>query len=187
MKELITRLFDTYEDAARAVDALKRSGIPEADISIVANRDSYRDTDYVDTANGDATVNADTSEAGTGAGIGGTLGAGVGLLTGIGILAIPGLGPVVAAGWLAATAVGAVAGAVGGGVIGAMVDSGVPEADAHVYAEGVRRGGTLVTVRTEQPASAYRILDNYTAVDIAARRSRYAETGWREFDSTDAR
>ena len=181
MKELITRLFDTYEDAAQAVSALKRSGIPEGDISIVANRESYVDTDF------SKHDNADSSEAGAGAGIGGTLGAGVGLLTGIGILAIPGLGPVVAAGWLAATAVGAAAGAIGGGVIGAMVDSGVPEADAHVYAEGVRRGGTIVTVSTERPADANRIFDNYTSVDIAARRSRYAETGWREFEPRDMR
>lgn len=187
MKEAITRLFDTYEDAAQAVDALKRSGVPEGDISIVANRGSYEDSDYVDTANATTAANANSSEAGAGAGIGGTLGAGVGLLTGIGILAIPGLGPVVAAGWLAATAVGAAAGAVGGGVIGAMVDSGVPEDDAHVYAEGVRRGGTLVTVKTENQAAADRILDNYSSVDIAARRSRYAETGWRAFDATDAR
>ena len=176
MKETVTRLYDTYEDAALAVDALKRAGIAEDDISIVANREAYADPDA-----------ANSSEAGAGAGIGGALGAGVGLLTGIGILAIPGLGPVVAAGWLAATAVGAATGAVGGGMIGAMVDSGVPEDDAHVYAEGVRRGGTLVTVRAQDEASADRILDDYTSVDIAARRSRYAETGWRAFDSTDAR
>lgn len=172
MKQTITRLFDTYEEAAKAVDALKRSGIPEAEISLVANTESYSDTST-----------ATEGEAGTGAGIGGGLGAGVGLLTGIGILAIPGLGPVVAAGWLAATALGAVAGAATGGVIGAMVDSGVPVDDAHVYAEGVRRGGTIVTVQTDQSSNAEKILNYYTSVNIADRRSRYAESGWQATES----
>jgi len=33
--------------------------------------------------------------------------------------------------------------------IGGLTESGVPENDAHVYAEGVRRGGTLVTARVD--------------------------------------
>ena len=35
-----------------------------------------------------------------------------------------------------------------GGVF-ALVDAGIPEEDAHVYSEAVRRGGTLVTVQAE--------------------------------------
>jgi hypothetical protein len=72
-------------------------------------------------------------------------------LTGLGIMAIPGVGPVVAAGWLAATA--AVGGAAGG-LIGALTDSAVPEEDAHVYAEGVRRGGALVTAKVDDARAA---------------------------------
>ena len=37
--------------------------------------------------------------------------------------------------------------------IGGLTESGVPENDAHVYAEGVRRGGTLVTARVDDDAS----------------------------------
>ena len=70
------------------------------------------------------------------------------------MLAVPGIGPVVGLGWLAATAVGAVTGAaVGaatGGLIGSLTEAGVSEQDAHVYAEGVRRGGTLLSVRARQ-------------------------------------
>ena len=79
-----------------------------------------------------------------------------GLLAGLGLLAIPGLGPVVAAGWLAATAVGAAAGAATGGVVGALTEAGVSREDADSYAEGVRRGGTLVSARVadaDDPAS----------------------------------
>jgi hypothetical protein len=98
-------------------------------------------------------------------------------------MAIPGVGPVVAAGWLAATAAGAVAGAVAGGAAGglisALTDSGVSEADAHVYAEGVCRGGTLVTPKVEDAMAvkAQAILKRSNWVDPAERRNAYTAEG----------
>ena len=41
---------------------------------------------------------------------------------------------------LAHPAAGAVAGGAAGGIIGSLTRAGVDEDDAHVYAEGVRRG-----------------------------------------------
>src|SRR5207302_4599362 len=123
-----------------------------------------------------------------GAGVGALLGGTGGLLAGLGVMAIPGLGPVVAAGWLAATAVGAVGGAAvggaAGGIIGALAESGVPEQDAQVYAEGVRRGGTLVTARVDDAAAeaARDIFRRNHAADLAARRVAYRESGWTGFD-----
>ncbi|MDO9383564.1 MAG: hypothetical protein Q7T86_11935 [Hyphomicrobiaceae bacterium] len=177
----VSRLFDSYEEARQAVTDLKSAGIPESDISIVANnvdRSHDRDGDGVD----------DRAEgAGTGAGVGATLGGAAGLLTGLGMLAIPGVGPVVAAGWLASTALGALAGGAAGGVIGALTQAGVDEEDAHVYAEGVRRGGTLVTVRADQDAAARAdgILDR-SGVAASARRDAYREGGWSRFDEAGA-
>jgi hypothetical protein len=111
--------------------------------------------------------------------VGGT----AGLLAGLGMLAIPGLGPVVAAGWLAATAVGAVAGGATGGLVGALVDAGTSEADAHVYSESVRRGGSLVTVKTSfDPEEVQEILDGYAPIDPAVRRREYEAAGWKEYD-----
>jgi len=175
--QTVTGLFDDYEDASDAVGELEASGVPHADISIVANNsgDWYK-------AGDDA-----ASPAAGGAGIGAVVGGTGGLLTGLGIVAIPGVGPVVAAGWLAATAVGAIAGAAvggaAGGIVGALTDSGVPERDAHVYAEGVRRGGTLVTARVddEMVEKSQQIL-NQSSVDVAARRSDYEGAGWTRFD-----
>jgi hypothetical protein len=89
-------------------------------------------------------IDSSVTGAETGAGVGTAVGGAAGLLAGLGLLAIPGVGPVVAAGWLVATAVGAVAGAATGGLIGGLTGAGVSEDDAHVYAEGVRRGGSLV-------------------------------------------
>ena len=109
----VTALFDSYEDAQDAVRDLEEIGVPESDISIVANNSD----DWYQAKEGSEAG----EDAATGAGIGAVIGGAGGLLTGLGIMAIPGVGPVVAAGWLAATAVGAVAGAVAGGAAGGIV------------------------------------------------------------------
>jgi hypothetical protein len=93
------------------------------------------------------------NEAGEGAAIGGGVGAilgGVGgLLVGLGTLVIPGLGVIAAAGPLAGALAGALAGGAAGGIVGALIGLGIPEEEAVVYEEGVRRGGTLVVLQTE--------------------------------------
>ena len=119
------------------------------------------------------------SGAATGAGMGAIAGGAAGLLAGAGLLAIPGLGPVVAAGWLAATLVGAGAGTAAGGLVGALVGAGLPEDEAHGYAEGLRRGGTVVTVRVEDrdAANVRRVL-NEGSYDVAARSQAWRNEGW---------
>ena len=176
----VTGLFDDYDDATNAVGQLEATGVLHSDISIVANnsRDWY-----------DNDTSKAAEDAAGGAGLGALVGGAGGLLTGLGIMAIPGVGPVVAAGWLAATAAGAVAGAAvggaAGGIIGALTDSGVSEFDAHVYAEGVRRGGTLVTAKVDDNlvAEAERILGDSSSVDVADRRRNYEAEGWTGFDA----
>lgn len=175
----VTALFDTYDHAASAVRALKDAGFSSADISLIANN----------VAGDVADDDMDAGEgAAAGAGVGAVAGGGAGLLAGLGTLAIPGIGPVVAGGWLIATAVGAVAGAavggVAGGLLGALANAGVPEEEAHVYAEGVRRGGTLVSVRADdvRADTASAILQNATGVDIDQRRTDYLAEGWGGFD-----
>ncbi len=175
----VTGLFDNYDDASNAVGELEAAGIPHSDISIVANNsnDWYAE---------DSSKAAE--DAAGGAGFGAVVGGAGGLLTGLGLMAIPGVGPVVAAGWLAATAVGAVGGAVvggaAGGIIGALTDSGVAENDAHVYAEGVRRGGTLVTAKVDDQllAEAESILGQSASVNLEERRGQYEANGWTGFD-----
>lgn len=72
------------------------------------------------------------------------------------------------------------------GLIGAMTRSGVSEEDANVYAEGVRRGGTLVTARVEDEFApvAEDILKRSNRVDPVDRRAAYQEQGWTRFDDT---
>ena len=153
--------------------------MPHNDICIVAiTRDDHHAADR----DGDAGTGA-----ATGATAGALIGGGAGLLAGIGALAIPGIGPVVAAGWLVSTLAGAVtggaAGAATGGLIGSLTNSGVPEREAHVYAEGVRRGGSLVTVRTDdaRAVEVERIMDR-RSIDWAERDRSYRSEGWERFD-----
>jgi hypothetical protein len=175
----VSGLFETYVKATEAMHALRDAGIKTADISLIAN-------------NADGLYPGDESPVGkdttAGAEVGALLGGAGGLLAGLGVLAIPGLGPVVAGGWLFATVIGAVAGAslgaATGGLIGLLADAGVPKSDAHVYAEGVRRGGALVTARvTEAQAdTATAILASKGAADVAGLRQSYEREGWQEFD-----
>jgi len=180
MSRMITCLYDDYDGALETARDLEASGVPTADISMIANNanDRYAAPPSHETG----------AHAGTGAGVGSVLGGGVGLLAGLGMLAVPGIGPVVGLGWLAATAVGAVTGAaVGaatGGMIGSLTEAGIPEAEAHVYAEGVRRGGTLLSVRAPnglvQDVEA--ILYRHNPVDIHVRGEAYRNAGWTAFD-----
>lgn len=178
MTKTVSALFDTYSEASSAVSALETAGIPHSDISIVANNSD----------NWHSESNAGTG-AGAGAGAGAAVGGVGGLLTGLGIMAIPGVGPVVAAGWLVATAVGAVAGAAvggaAGGLVGSLTSAGVPEHDANVYAEGVRRGGTLVTAKVDdaRETEARSVLLRQKAVDLNTRGRIYRESGWSSFDA----
>jgi hypothetical protein len=188
MAKTVVGLFDTFAEAQSVVQQLANSGFQREDISLIANdaRGEYAKARAV----------GDTSSVAEGAGAGalggGVLGGVLGLLVGIGALAIPGIGPVLAAGPLAAalgaagasTLVGAGVGAAAGGVIGALVGAGIPEEDANFYAEGVRRGGTLVMVKADDAMAqnAYDIMRRYGAVDVDERSGSWRQTGWDRFN-----
>jgi hypothetical protein len=180
--KIITGLYDTYDDAAQTVRDLAAAGIPDADISVVANN---VENQYVLKEESNAAPDAEA-----GAVVGSMMGGGAGLLAGLGLLAIPGVGPVVAAGWLVSTAVGAIAGAgagaATGGVIGSLTSAGISREHAQVYAEGVRRGGTLVTARVEEDRAAEveEIIGRHRSVDPDTRGRMYRDGGWRAFDES---
>jgi hypothetical protein len=163
----ITRSYESHHVAKSVVAKLEAAGLSSSEISLV----SYGQDEVESNAPG-------------GAAIGGTLGGAAGLLAGIGSLAIPGIGPVVAAGWLASTLAGAAVGAVAGGLVGALTDAGVSEEDAHYYAETVRRGGSVVSVRVpeEKALAAEAIMDGATPLDPSVRRAEYMREGWTRFD-----
>ncbi len=130
----IVGLFQTYTDADAAVMQLEEAGYNHENIHMIAPDKVIREYQESGVAEG--------------AGAGATLGGLAGLLLSLTSLAIPGIGPVVATvGVLSSTAIGAGVGAAAGGLIGALVDIGVPEEEAPLYVEGVRRGYILLAVK----------------------------------------
>ena len=189
MSKTVVGLFDDFQDAQNVVRDLTTAGFRRESISIAANKTASGYTgdgsDFGATGTS-GTGHAVGKDAGVGAGVGGV----VGLLTGLGLLAIPGIGPVLAAGPIAAalgigaaatsTVVGAGIGAVAGGLIGGLTHLGVPKEHAEYYAEGVRRGGTLVTVDApdNQAQQAVDIMNGNGAVDIDTRGTAYRTGGY---------
>ena len=186
MTVTISRLYDNYADAQRAVTSLEAAGVPYSDLNIVANNsDDWYGTDKKVDPGRDGTDDRTEEGAATGAGIGAGLGGAAGLLAGLGVLAIPGLGPVVAAGWLASAALGATAGAATGGMVGALTQAGVSGEEAPLYAEGVRRGGTLVSARVPEAERArFEPMLDQSAVNIRERGAAWQRSGWKTFDAS---
>lgn len=198
---VITRVYESYAEARRALDAVNALGLSGVEGSLLGNESvsEFREVDRRDPVTGEVIARSDAryddpayvdepaSATATGAGVGAALGGGAGLLAGLGMLAIPGLGPIVAAGWLAATAVGAAGGALAGGAIGALADLGLSDEEAPVFSEAIRRGGVGVSVRfTEEHRYAVEsALAQVPTSSYDDLRGRYETEGWRA-DETEA-
>lgn len=194
----VTHLYNSYDDAVSVVRALEANGIAHDRISLVANSQSSgatagttgTGTTGTRLGTGDPGSVAPTTDEGagtaTGASLGTVLGGGAGLLAGIGALAIPGVGPVVAAGWLVATLTGAGVGAGAGGLLGMLTGAGVHENDAHVYSEGVRRGGTLVSVQADDADAAQieSVMNGQGSMNTNSLRASYQAEGWDKHDTS---
>jgi hypothetical protein len=187
MTATISRLYDSYSEASEAVANLEAAGVKHSDISILAsNADNWYSADRKPDTFPDRDLDGkdDRAEAAsTGAGVGATVGGAAGLLAGLGLMAIPGVGPVVAAGWLVATLTGAAAGGATGGIIGALTQTGVSKEEADVYAEGLRRGGAVVSARVaDAEAPRLQAIMDRSSVKLADRSTAYRKAGWKSFD-----
>jgi hypothetical protein len=186
MTTTLSALYDNAADAQNAVRDLVNNGFARENISVVAGdaAGEYAHGEYAH-YEGEEIPEVETLD---GAATGAVLGGMGGLVVGLAALAIPGVGPVLAAGPIAsalvAAGVGAGVGAAAGGLIGALVDMGVGEEQAAYYAEGVRRGGTLVTVQTDDDRvdQAMDVLDSYDPIDLEERVSQWQEYGWQAYD-----
>ena len=190
MTRTVVALYDDFNHANAAIRDLVDNGFSRDEISLMASDARNEYSRYVGTT-AEVEESGAAQGAGVGAGIGAVVGGLGGLLVGLGALTIPGIGPIIAAGPLAAAltglagaGAGAVAGGVTGGLLGALVDMGIPEDTAQYYAEGVRRGGHLVTVRTADHMSdrAVDLLNRHNPVDINERSTSWREEGWQGFN-----
>lgn len=166
-------VFDSREEAERALSELRSAGVRQDSISILGQSEGRGDNDD--------RIEGTNEEAKEDVVSGAAIGAGAGALLGIAALAIPGVGPLVAAGAIASSAIptaaviGGGAGMATGSVIGLLKDHGVDEEDASYYDEHLRSGGYLLTVSDDNG------VPNETVSDIlyrhgghSARRARTA-------------
>lgn len=182
----VVGMYDQFEDARRAIEGLHEAGFEKEDISLILRDREGQYSQMLDQDQMTDTERQDVKEgAAKGAGIGAALGGLGGLLVGLGALAIPGIGPVVAAGPIVSTLAGAGVGAVAGSVVGALVDLGIPQEHAEYYAEGVRRGGSLIIVKTDDMMAdlAADILNRHHPVDVQERVNNWrTQENWQGFD-----
>lgn len=180
MEKTVIALYDNVSDARNALEELVRAGYDRDQMSLVAND---KDKAYVaELEKGSYAKEGAAAGAGTGAAIGGV----AGILAGLGGLLIPGIGPVVAAGPLVGALAGAGMGAASGGLVGGLVGMGIPEEEAKYYAEGLRRGGVLLLLRTDESREqeAIRIMNLYNPVDLGNRVGEWQASGWTGFDES---
>jgi len=72
------------------------------------------------------------------------------------------------------------------GILGRLRRAGVPEDDSHMYAEGVRRGGSLVIARLDDANvdRGLEIMSSHRPVDIDERGSSWRSEGWTRYDES---
>lgn len=65
-----------------------------------------------------------------------------------------------------------------------LTDFGVPEDEAHAFAEAVRRGAVVVVGRLDNVAfeRALAVMDRYQPVDMDERVRAYQDAGWTRYD-----
>ena len=73
-----------------------------------------------------------------------------------------------------------------GGFWGSLKDFFMPEEDRYAYSEGLSRGGTLLTVQTDQARleTAYDILEQNGSVDLDQREASWRKEGWSGYSAT---
>jgi uncharacterized protein (TIGR02271 family) len=67
-----------------------------------------------------------------------------------------------------------------------LENAGVPRSDAHAYAEGVRRGGALVTVECDDDEvdRVVDILDDEGLLDLDEQQASWRSEGWQGYDAS---
>ena len=177
-ERIASAVFDSREEAERALTELRSAGINEDSISIIGRHGEQSDTSGGIDDDDDAGETAGDTAKGA---VGGAIAGG---LLGVAALAIPGVGPLAAAGAIAsgaipgAAAIGAGAGALAGGLSGLLTSHGVSDDDARYYEDRINQGGYFLSVDSDKSG-----VDGETAREILFRngghnasRARTSET-----------
>jgi uncharacterized membrane protein len=185
----VVGLFRTPEDADQAVQSLKSQGLNDSQISVMVREETLPKGRF------EAISKAEEVTFGqiAGATAGATVGIFAGVLLGLTALAVPGVGPILSAGTFATLLGSAVAGsgvgAVAGGLlVGGLAKMGLSEEQAHLYAEGVKRGGLLLAVHTDEAhlEQVERSLREANAADMNVLQATWQKDDWSRFEETVA-
>ncbi len=172
MAKAIVGFFRTRAEGERAYQQLTSNGFTREELGFVAGDTRAHETPAI----GPVPETGSDKTVGRDAVIGGIAGLAAGMVA----VVLPGIGALIAAGPLAGAIGGLSLGAAAGGLVGLLKDHGVSEEEADFYTEGVRRGGSIVTVHgvsDERAGEARKIMDREGAIDVEKladeqRRSR---------------
>jgi len=150
----VAGLFDNWRDVQTLLAALEQEGIERSRIDLIANLAAYGDI-IGDSAYGRLLL-----------------------------LGIPGIGPVLATEAIADEVDGKGLDITGGGFVRFLTSREILRETAELYAEGIRRGGTLVTVSVP-PAKMDAVrsaMAHHQAMDLEALSRHYNRSGFAGFD-----
>jgi hypothetical protein len=165
----VVGLYDAREDARDTIENLFEAGFPRERISMATQHKGRKVREEERDRRADPPVGEEA------------LGGLSNLLIGLGTVSLPALGVIVAAGPLA----GVLTGGSNGGLVGGLVELGIPREEAEIYAEGVRRGATLILVQSDenQLNEARALMGRHHPIDIDRRSKDWRERGWQGYDN----
>lgn len=132
----IVGVYDTYQEALIALEALKKSGQPLKNISFIGRADVIEhklSTSLTDTSNLPVEIGA-------------VLGPLLGILAGTSIIAIPGLGFIYGAGAVVGALAGFDIGLVGGGFTTLLMTLGISKDKTEMHRDHLEKGKYIITI-----------------------------------------
>jgi len=173
----VAGIFQTREDALRAVENLRGLGLSDENLSLLSPGTTPPE------AESDVPT-SDTEQPGMGNALGGLVGGAMGAASGMTLgaaaasLLVPGVGPIMAAGIVGAAlfgAGGAAAGIAAGGALEDTIAHGLPHDELFVYEDALRQGRTVIIaqVEDEQAEATRGALDAAGAESVDAARESW--------------
>lgn len=171
--EAVSRLYDRYEDARAAVEALVEAGIDRASVSIISPYNNQPvDENWL--PEGDQNAQLLPLAAAGGATLGGGAGAVLGLVLGYGLVALPMVGPATEIGPWASAVVGLVLGGAAGAIAGALTLLDPPSLTVNENSRALRPAKAMVLawVPPDRVDGARDVMDRFSPIPGKGPRLR---------------